>query len=43
MAGHGKLCFGYCNDPTLYLDRVRRMTEITDRDGHHGRCERTHR
>ncbi|UFS76128.1 nucleoside 2-deoxyribosyltransferase [Tardiphaga sp. 37S4] len=34
MAGHGKLCFGYCNDPTLYIDRVRRMTEVTDRDGH---------
>jgi nucleoside 2-deoxyribosyltransferase len=34
MAGHGKLCFGYCNDPALYLDRVRRMTEITEQDGH---------
>lgn len=34
MAGHGKLCFGYCNDPALYLDRVRRTTEITDHDGH---------
>ncbi|KAA0071512.1 nucleoside 2-deoxyribosyltransferase [Tardiphaga sp. P9-11] len=33
MAGHGKLCFGYCNDPTLYLDRVRRMTEVTDSEG----------
>jgi nucleoside 2-deoxyribosyltransferase len=29
MAGHGKLCFGYCNDPALYVDRVRRGTEVS--------------
>ncbi len=34
MAGHGKLCFGYCNDPSPYVDRVRRMTEITDSNSH---------
>jgi nucleoside 2-deoxyribosyltransferase len=34
MAGHGKLCFGYCNDPALYVDRVRRMTEVHDTAGH---------
>jgi nucleoside 2-deoxyribosyltransferase len=33
MAGHGKLCFGYSNDPALYLERVQRMTEVSDRDG----------
>ena len=34
MAGNGKLCFGYCNDPTLYPDRVRRMAEVSGTDGH---------
>ena len=34
MAGHGKLCFGYSNDPAPYVDRLRRITEISDRDGH---------
>lgn len=39
MAGHGKLCFGYCNDPTPYADRVRRLGDVSggeqliDRDG----------
>jgi nucleoside 2-deoxyribosyltransferase len=33
MAGHGKPCFGYCNDAALYVDRVRRHTEVHDRDG----------
>lgn len=34
MAGRGKPCFGYCNDAALYVDRVRRHTEVHDRDGH---------
>src|SRR5690349_21561159 len=33
MAGLGKLCLGYSNDPTLYADRVREFTEIEGRDG----------
>ncbi len=41
MAGRGKLCLGYCNDPTLYAERVARFTKVTatadkhliDRDG----------
>jgi nucleoside 2-deoxyribosyltransferase len=40
MAGRGKLCLGYCNDPTLYADRVRKFTTVvsqaarlTDADG----------
>jgi nucleoside 2-deoxyribosyltransferase len=33
MAGRGKLCLGYCNDPTAYADRVRKITEVTSRDG----------
>ena len=33
MAGRGKLCLGYSNDPTLYADRVRGFTEIEGRDG----------
>jgi nucleoside 2-deoxyribosyltransferase len=33
MAGRGKLCLGYCNDPALYVDRVRRRTEVTRHDG----------
>jgi nucleoside 2-deoxyribosyltransferase len=33
MAGRGKLCLGYSNDPTVYADRARRFTEITARDG----------
>ena len=31
MAGRGKLCLGYCNDPMLYADRVRKFTEVTSR------------
>lgn len=34
MAGHGKLCFGYSNDPVSYVDRVRRTAEITGSDRH---------
>jgi nucleoside 2-deoxyribosyltransferase len=28
MAGRGKFCLGYCNDPTLYADRVRKFTTV---------------
>jgi nucleoside 2-deoxyribosyltransferase len=34
MAGRGKPCFGYSNDPTLYVDRVRAMTSVTSPDGY---------
>jgi nucleoside 2-deoxyribosyltransferase len=33
MAGLGKPCFGYSNDPSSYADRVRRFTEVKSRDG----------
>jgi nucleoside 2-deoxyribosyltransferase len=33
MAAREKLCLGYCNDPTLYVDRVRQSTTVTPRDG----------
>jgi len=40
MAGRGKLCLGYSNDPAVYAERVRRFTTVTveggvlsDRDG----------
>src|SRR5882724_1789728 len=33
MAGHGKLCLGYSNDPAPYADRVRRFTGVVSRDG----------
>jgi nucleoside 2-deoxyribosyltransferase len=33
MAGRGKLCLGYCNDPTLYADRVRRFTTVDKQAG----------
>jgi nucleoside 2-deoxyribosyltransferase len=33
MAGRGKLCLGYCNDPTLYADRVRKFTAVDAQDG----------
>lgn len=29
MAGRGKLCFGYCNDPEIYAGRVARFTTVT--------------
>src|ERR1700759_4635409 len=32
MAGRGKLCLGYSNDPAPYAERVRRFTEVTSRD-----------
>jgi nucleoside 2-deoxyribosyltransferase len=33
MAGRGKLCLGYSNDPASYVDRVRRLTAVNARDG----------
>jgi nucleoside 2-deoxyribosyltransferase len=33
MAGRGKLCLGYSNDPSHYADRVRRTTDVVSRDG----------
>jgi nucleoside 2-deoxyribosyltransferase len=33
MAGRGKLCLGYSNDPSSYADRVREFTEVNSRDG----------
>src|ERR1700723_4415812 len=33
MAGRGKLCLGYSNDPACYADRVREFTTVTARDG----------
>ena len=33
MAGSGRLCLGYTNDPSCYADRVREFTEVTSRDG----------
>jgi nucleoside 2-deoxyribosyltransferase len=33
MAGRGKLCLAYCNDPSVYVDRVARFTEVAANDG----------
>src|ERR1700709_1620826 len=33
MAGRGKLCLGYSNDPASYADRVRNFTQVTSLDG----------
>ena len=33
MAGRAKLCLGYCNDPSVYADRVRRFGDVNSRDG----------
>src|ERR1700694_652550 len=33
MAGRGKLCLRYTNDPTPYADRVREFTGVNSRDG----------
>ena len=33
MAGRGKLCLGYCNDPAVYPDRVRRSSAVMEQDG----------
>jgi nucleoside 2-deoxyribosyltransferase len=32
MAGRGKLCLGYSNDPSSYADRVREFTEVISSD-----------
>ena len=29
MAGRGKLCFGYCNDPAPYAERAARFMKVT--------------
>src|SRR5258708_10129355 len=36
MAGRGKLCFRYSNDPSTYADRVRKFTDVNLRDGRLG-------
>jgi nucleoside 2-deoxyribosyltransferase len=33
MAGHGKLCLGYSNDPTAYAERLRQSTSVTASGG----------
>ena len=33
MAGRGKLCLGYSNDPGCYADRVREFTAVASHDG----------
>ena len=33
MAGRGKLCLGYSNDPSCYADRVRQFTDVRSYDG----------
>jgi nucleoside 2-deoxyribosyltransferase len=33
MAGRGKLCLGYSNDPSPYADRVREFTTVTSDEG----------
>ena len=33
MAGRGKLCLGYSNDPSSYADRVGEFTKVISRDG----------
>src|SRR5246127_3097326 len=33
MAGRGKFCLAYSNDPAVYADRVREFTEVISRDG----------
>jgi nucleoside 2-deoxyribosyltransferase len=33
IAGRGKLCLGYSNDPSSYADRVRQLTPVNSRDG----------
>jgi nucleoside 2-deoxyribosyltransferase len=34
MAGRGKLCLGYSNDPSCYAERVRGFTDVTTHDGY---------
>src|SRR5213595_2691085 len=33
MAGRGKLCLGYCNDPLVYRDRVAQTHHIREGEG----------
>jgi nucleoside 2-deoxyribosyltransferase len=33
MAGRGKPCFGYSNDPSSYATRVRQFTDVITREG----------
>ncbi|MFT4115918.1 nucleoside 2-deoxyribosyltransferase [Bradyrhizobium sp.] len=33
MAGRGKFCLAYSNDPAVYADRVRRFADVTSADG----------
>jgi nucleoside 2-deoxyribosyltransferase len=33
MAGRGRLCLGYSNDPSCHADRVRDFTNVISRDG----------
>ena len=33
MAGRGKLCLGYSNDPTTYAERVQQLTRVERHDG----------
>ena len=33
MAGRGKLCLGYSNDPSSYAGRVREFTDVISHDG----------
>jgi nucleoside 2-deoxyribosyltransferase len=34
MAGRGKLCFGYSNDPSIYADRMRKRGQVASQNGH---------
>jgi nucleoside 2-deoxyribosyltransferase len=33
MAGRGKFCLGYSNDPTTYAERLNQLTDVASRDG----------
>jgi nucleoside 2-deoxyribosyltransferase len=33
MAGSGKFCLGYSNDPSIYAERARRFTKVEARNG----------
>lgn len=33
MAGRGKFCLGYSNDPAVYADRARRFTPVSEQHG----------
>lgn len=34
MAGRGKLCFAYSNDPSIYADRMRKLGQVASQNGH---------